>query len=285
MRRTLQTHTPSDSRGVFQWLAYRAITGMEKAGQTRYSRTVRLPGGPAWFEVRVLPSSPTHLVLDAVLSDSHDTAELITRVRRLFDLDADSRVIDYALRSQPEIAPLISRCPGIRLSGTVDPHELLIRTIIGQQISVAQARSTLTTLVTHLGEPMTGADDDLHRMFPTMEAIAERGSEVLRGPRARIDAVIDSARALADGSLTITRDDDSHDLRARLLNRRGIGPWTADYVRMRVLGEPDVLLAGDSALRAGARRLGLPHDAKGLTAWAERCAPWRSYLSTHLWSA
>src|SRR5690606_33721808 len=111
------------------------------------------------------------------------------------------------------------------------------------------------------------------------------GAEVLRGPAARIRAITGAAAALADGSLPLTIGDDGAEQRARLLAMPGIGPWTADYVRMRVIGDPDVLLPGDVAMRAGAAASGLPADPAGITAWAERVAPWRSYLAAHLWRA
>src|SRR5690606_4294478 len=122
-------------------------------------------------------------------------------------------------------------------------------------------------------------------LFPTMTAIAEHGPEVLRGPAARIRAITGAAAALADGSLELTVGDDAAEQRARLLAMPGIGPWTADYVRMRVIGDPDVLLPGDVAMRAGAAAAGLPADPRALSAWAERLAPWRSYLTAHLWRA
>ncbi|MCO7202903.1 DNA-3-methyladenine glycosylase, partial [Microbacterium sp. CnD16-F] len=122
-------------------------------------------------------------------------------------------------------------------------------------------------------------------LFPTPQAVAEHGAEVLRGPGARIRAIVHAATALADGSLRLGPGDDTHEQRAALLALPGIGPWTADYVRMRVLGDPDVLLPGDVAARAGAAAAGIPSDAKGLTAWAARVAPWRSYLMAHLWCA
>ncbi|HAN23989.1 MAG TPA: DNA-3-methyladenine glycosylase, partial [Microbacterium ginsengisoli] len=130
-------------------------------------------------------------------------------------------------------------------------------------------------------EPIETAD----RLFPTMRAIADHGAEVLRGPAARIRAITGAARALADGELELTTGDDGAAQREALLAMPGIGPWTADYVRMRVIGDPDVLLPGDVAVRTGAARLGIPADPAGLTAWADRVAPWRSYLTAHLWRA
>ena len=157
---------------------------------------------------------------------------------------------------------------------------MLIRAMIGQQITVVAARTALTALTEALGERT-----EQGLLFPTMSAIAERGAEVLRGPGARIRAIVGAAAALADGSLPLTVGDDGVEQRAALLAMPGIGPWTADYVRMRVLGDPDVLLPGDVALRAGAAASGLPGDPRPLVAWAERTAPWRSYLSAHLWRA
>ena len=118
-----------------------------------------------------------------------------------------------------------------------------------------------------------------------MAAIAEHGAEVLRGPAARIRSITGAATALADGSLTLTVGDDAAEQRQRLLAMPGIGPWTADYARMRVIGDPDVFLPGDVAMRAGAAASGLPGEAKPLSEWAERLAPWRSYLTAHLWRA
>jgi len=175
----------------------------------------------------------------------------------------------------------VTALPGIRVPGAADPHEMLIRAMVGQQITVAAARTALTALAEQLGE----RTPDGGLLFPTMAAIAEHGAEVLRGPAARIRAITGAAAALADGSLTLTVGDDAVAQRAALLAMPGIGPWTADYVRMRVLGDPDVFLPGDVAVRAGAAASGLPADPAPLTAWAARVAPWRSYLTAHLWRA
>lgn len=268
---------PFDAAGVFAWMAARAVAGVEEAGLDAFSRHLRMPGGPAWFEVR---QDGERLRLRARVARLSDLAPLVSTARRLFDLDADPLAIDEALAAHPPLAPLVARTPGIRVPGAADPHEMLIRAMIGQQITVVAARTALTALTEALGERTA---DGL--LFPTMTAIAERGAEVLRGPAARIRAITGAAAALADGSLTLTVGDDGAQQRAALLAMPGIGPWTADYVRMRVLGDPDILLPGDVALRAGAAAAGLPGEPRPLTAWAERTAPWRSYLSAHLWRA
>ncbi|QKJ20145.1 DNA-3-methyladenine glycosylase 2 family protein [Microbacterium hominis] len=273
---------PLYADGLFDWMGARAVTGVEVATGTTFARVLRLPGGPAWFEVRL--DAQGRVRLRAALTQLADLSTLVTRVRRLFDLDADPIAVDDALAAHPELARAVAGTPGMRVPGAADPHEMLIRAMVGQQITVAAARTALTALTAALGEPVTGFPD-AERLFPTMTAIAERGREVLRGPAARIAAIVGAAEALADGSLVLTTGDDGAEQRAALLARPGIGPWTADYVRMRVIGDPDVTLPGDVAVRSGAAVLGIPSDPKGLATWAERTAPWRSYLTAHLWHA
>ena len=275
----LPHRAPMDASGIFAWMAARALPGVETATATSFARHLRMPGGPAHFEIR--QDADGRLRLRARVTRLGDLAPLVATARRLFDLDADPTAVDEALAAHAELAPLVAALPGIRVPGAADPHEMLIRAMVGQQITVAAARTALTALADQLGERT--ADGGI--LFPTMTAIAERGAEVLRGPAARIRAITGAAAALADGSLALTVGDDAAEQRARLLAMPGIGPWTADYVRMRVIGDPDVLLPGDVAMRAGAAASGLPAEPAALTAWAERIAPWRSYLTAHLWRA
>ncbi|WP_404434911.1 helix-turn-helix domain-containing protein [Microbacterium lacus] len=273
---------PFDATGVFAWMRARAVPGAEVSTEDSYARTLMLPGGPGWFEIRL--DEHGRVRLRARLADLADLTTLVARARRLFDLDADPLAIDDALSRHPEIAPRVAMIPGIRAPGSADPHEMLIRAIVGQQITVVAARTALTRLVEHLGEPLDEFEGT-NRLWPTMSAIAERGHEVLRGPAARIRAITGAAAALADGTLTLTTGDDGAAQRAALLAMPGIGPWTADYVRMRVIGDPDVTLPGDVVVRAGAAACGIPSDPRDFTAWAARTAPWRSYLTAHLWRA
>lgn len=268
---------PMDAAGIFAWMAARALPGVETVSPNSFARYLRMPGGPAWFEVR---QDAARLRLRARVTHLGDLAPLVATARRIFDLDADPAAVDAALSTHPPLAPLVARVPGIRVPGAADPHEMLIRAMVGQQITVAAARTALTALAEALGEEVDGG-----HLFPTMEAIAEHGSEVLRGPAARIRAITGAAGALADGSLTLTVGDDRTAQREALLAMPGIGPWTADYVRMRVIGDPDVFLPGDVAVRAGSAASGLSADPKSLTTWAERTAPWRSYFTAHLWRA
>lgn len=273
---------PFDAAGLFAWMAARAVGGAETATPTSFARTMRLEGGPAWFELRT--DEIGRVRLRVRLTQLRDLAPLVARARRLFDLDADPVAVDAALGAHPELAARVAALPGIRVPGAADPHEMLIRAMVGQQISVAAATTALTALTDALGErvePHAGTD----RLFPTMTAIAEHGAEVLRGPGNRIRAITGAAAALAAGDLMLTTADDAAEQRAALLARPGIGPWTADYVRMRVLGDPDVSLPGDVAVRTGAAALGIPAEPRALEEWAAGAAPWRSYLMTHLWRA
>jgi AraC family transcriptional regulator of adaptative response / DNA-3-methyladenine glycosylase II len=282
IRLVLPVRQPFDAAGVFGWLAARAVPGVELAGPRSYARTLLLPGGPATFEVE---PEGERLRLTARLSALGDLPSLIWRVRRLFDLDADPVGIDEAVGREPALSAAVAATPGIRLPGAVDAHEMLLRALVGQQISVAAARTQLARLAVALGTPVTGAPDGLTTLFPTADQVAARGREVLVGPRARIDNIVAICELLASGELDLGYADDPVAQHDRLVAVRGIGEWTANYVAMRVLGNPDVLPTGDVALRTGARRLGLPDHPRDLAAWGTHVAPWRSYASLHLWRA
>ncbi|MGI9823349.1 DNA-3-methyladenine glycosylase 2 family protein [Agromyces sp. Marseille-Q5079] len=308
VRLRLPARAPFDAAGVFAWLAARAVVGVEEAsttadGRPAFRRTLGLPGGPALVDLAPGgdAASPS-IEVTARLAGLGDLPPLVARVRRLFDLDADAVAIDAALAADPALAGSVALVPGMRVPGCLDPHELVFRALIGQQISVAAARTALGRLANDLGvrvdRPAASTDpadpaattvgSDAAApaiLFPTAATIAEHGAAVLRGPAARIRTIVDVADRLASGALVVAADRERHDLEARLLEVPGIGPWTAGYVAMRVTGAPDVLLTGDLALRNGAANLGLPHSARDLAETGLRWAPWRSYASMHLWRA
>ncbi|MFB9957319.1 DNA-3-methyladenine glycosylase 2 family protein [Agromyces bracchium] len=287
VRLRLPARPPFDAAGVFAWLATRALDGVESAGPDHYARTLALPSGPALVRLAAVDGAPA-LDVEAHLSSLADLAPLVARVRRLFDLDADAEAIDAALAGDPVLAPAVAAVPGIRMPGCLDPHELVVRALVGQQVSVAAARTALTRLSADLGERVVvgegiGHDGSVRTLFPTASAIAEHGADVLRGPSARIRTIADVCGRLATGDLVVAPERERGELRAELLAVPGIGPWTAGYLAMRVTREPDELLVSDLALRNGAARLGLPPDAKALAARGAAWAPWRSYASMHLW--
>lgn len=297
----LPVREPFDARGLVAFLAARAVDGVEVAAidgdEVRYARTLHLPHGPGAAEVVAGPGAgPGRVAVRLELASPADVSVAVARLRRLLDLDADPTAVDTTLADDPALAPLVARSPGLRLPGTVDPHEIVVRAIVGQQISVAAARTHLSRLAAGAGTPYESAVPGLTRLFPTPSQVAASAAEHLRLPARSLATITATAGALDDGSLAVGVGDDGDRLRAALVARRGIGPWTAAYVAMRVLRDPDSWLDGDVALLAGAAAAGielpgLPDDAsraarsRALAARAERWAPWRSYAAVHLWRA
>ncbi|MEE2569527.1 AlkA N-terminal domain-containing protein [Pseudarthrobacter sp. J64] len=275
--------------GVFTFLAVRAIPGIETGSATSYGRTLRLPHGDAAFHVEydggTRPGAPAKLTLTVDAVDLRDLSALLSRVRRLFDLDADPLAVDNVLAADPRLAASVAAYPGIRLPGAVDPHELLVRAMIGQQITVAAARTALTEL-SAAGSASHTPSDGLDRMFPTAAEIAANGRNFLRGPQRRIDSLLAAAERMASGELDFGYGDDLPGLHEKLLPLPGVGPWTVGYAAMRILGSPDIFLANDAAVRNGVRRLA-PEDGPGdaLSADFLEVSPWRSYATMHLWRA
>jgi AraC family transcriptional regulator, regulatory protein of adaptative response / DNA-3-methyladenine glycosylase II len=279
---------PFDADGLLMFFAARALDGVESVEDGTYRRTLRLPHGAATVALDLTPTPRNgHVVATLRLADPRDLGPAVARLRRLLDLDADPLSVDALLGADPGLAPAVAAVPGIRLPGTVDGVETALRAVLGQQVSVAAARTATSRLAAALGErlPPGLAGDGPDLLFPTPAAIAERAAEVLTGPQRRIMTVQRLAAAVADGSLVLDPGRDPADLRSALTALPGVGPWTAGYLAMRLLGDPDELLATDLGVRRGAAALGLPSDLAGLTARATGWAPWRSYAATHFWRA
>jgi AraC family transcriptional regulator of adaptative response / DNA-3-methyladenine glycosylase II len=258
-----------------RFFADHAVPGLELGDGISFSRPLILPHGRADVHVRLDPDR-AGLIVTAELAHLGDVPALSSRVRRMFDLDADSIAIDESLASDPVLAPLVRARPGIRIPGSADGAETLFRTLIGQQISVAAARTVLGRLVAELG-----ADG----MFPTADAIAAHGTEVLRGPASRVATIVRVADEVASGRLSLELETPAAELREQLLALPGVGPWTADYVALRTLGNPDTFLETDLVIRQSAEALGVPGERKALARRAAEWAPWRSYAALQLWRA
>ncbi|MBW4095495.1 MAG: DNA-3-methyladenine glycosylase 2 family protein, partial [Acidobacteria bacterium] len=274
--------------GIFDFLAARAVAGVESVSTglwpKTYSRAMALPEGHACFSVEW---DGQKLLLQATVEDVRSLPAVLSRVRRLFDLDADPVGIDAALSADSRLAGRVSALPGVRLPGALDAGEILLRAMIGQQITVAAATTALNSLA-GVGTASRIPTKALYRHFPTPAQIADGGRSILRGPAKRIEAICNAAALLADGSLHISVADDVPSLSAKLLPLPGIGPWTVGYVAMRVLGAPDVFLPTDIAVRNGIKAitgvLTVP-TAKEAERFAAPLRPWRSYLTMHLWRA
>ncbi|QUH00216.1 DNA-3-methyladenine glycosylase 2 family protein [Saccharopolyspora erythraea] len=280
----LPYRSPIDTDGLFAFLAARALSGVEDAGPGHYTRSLRLPHGTG---IATLRPADNHVAAALQLTDLRDLGSAVSRLRRLLDLDADPVAVADVLGDDHALAPVVRTAPGVRVPGSVDGTEIVVRALVGQQVSVSAARTTLGRLVAALGEPLSHPDGTVTTLFPTAEAIAKAlangADNVLPGPKRRTETVRRVAEELAGGNLQVHPGRDEADLRRELERIPGIGPWTAGYVAMRVLGAPDVLLDGDLVLRKGAAALGLPADARTLRAHADRWSPWRSYAGMLLW--
>ena len=267
---------PMPTGAVLDFLAQRAIAGVDAVESGTYRRGLWLPNGPASV---ALSFGPGYATARLELADVADLPVARARCRALLDLDADPVVIDAALARDPKLAHAIATEPGIRVTGAVDGFEMAVRAIVGQQISVAGARTVLGRLVSAARTPP-------ERGFPSPYAVAAAPDEAFGMPAARRRTLRALATEVASGRLVLDPSADRTQTYTRLLDIPGIGPWTAQYVGLRALRDPDVLLATDLGVRRGAAALGLPDDPARLADHAARhWAPWRSYATIRLWRA
>jgi AraC family transcriptional regulator, regulatory protein of adaptative response / DNA-3-methyladenine glycosylase II len=259
-----------DAAATLDFLGAHAVPGLETYAAGVYTRVVDAPRGPALVTLGVGDGAVQCRIVGA---HAADVAGVVTRVRGLLDLDADPHEVDAALASSTALAPLVSRRPGLRAPGSVDGFETAVRTVVGQQISLAGARTVLGRIVAEHGRPVF---DGTWRSFPTADRLAAVDPTTLPMPRARGRSVQALAAAVAEGSIPL--DGPGLDRKA-LLALPGIGPWTADYLAMRVGGDRDVLLASDLVVKRAAVDLGLD-----LTGGRPDWAPYRTYATYHLWA-
>ncbi|WP_441246718.1 AlkA N-terminal domain-containing protein [Kitasatospora sp. McL0602] len=285
-----------DSDHLIDFLALRAVPGVEEVveggrspGVRTYRRTLSLPYGHGIAEVDGLgPTDPADrgwLDCRLRLTDLRDLTTAVHRLRALFDLDADPAAVDGSLGADPVLGALVRARPGIRSPGHVDPHELAVRAVLGQQITVSAARTLAARLAERYGVPLLEPSGGLRLLFPSAAVLAEADPADLAMPEARRRALRGLCAALADGSLRLDAGVDREKATAELLALPGIGPWTVGYLQMRALAAPDVFLPGDAGVRHGLIRLGQPGDPKAAAAAALAWAPWRSYAVHRLWVA
>ena len=270
----LAYRAPMDLDRTFAFLQLRAIPGVEAYDGTTFTRALRLPGGAALVE---LSDGGTYVRCRMRLADQRDLVAAVSRVRNLLDLDADPVAVDETLGEDARLAPLVHARPGLRSPGTVDGFELAVRAVVGQQISVSGARTLLGRIAAAHGAP--AVEGEAWLTFPAPDVFADIDPGELPMPLRRGQTLVAVARAVADGSLMLDAGADRARTREQLLQLPGIGPWTADYIAMRALADPDVLLSTDLGVLKSAHAHGF--DLTDTTAWA----PWRSYATHHLWAA
>ncbi len=254
----LAAREPFAGEALIAYFAARAIPGIEQVTDGVYTRSV----GDGTVSLR-----PVRGGIDASLDGDVD----VGRLRALLDLDADAPAIAAHLGADPLLGPWVAREPGRRVPGTVDGAELCFRAVLGQQISLAAAATHAGRLVAAAGEPLSRPAGAVTHAFPTPEAILGVPDAVLAMPASRRRTIRALAAALADGTPVEP---------AALLELPGIGPWTASYIQMRAVHDPDAFLPTDLGVRHALTRLGVTEDA---VAVAERWRPYRAYAVLHLW--
>ncbi|MEU7949157.1 AlkA N-terminal domain-containing protein [Micromonospora taraxaci] len=274
---------PLHAQALLDFLAVRALPGVDEVRDGTYRRGLRLPHGIG--EVALTPADG-HVAATLRLTDLRDLAPAVARCRRLLDLDADPTAIDATLAADPALARAVATEPGVRLPRAVDGFEMAVRAVVGQQVSVTAAQKTLTRLLTHqVDHEVDEADGDRMRGFLSAEELLGLPDSGFGMPSARRETLRGLARVVADGALDLAPGVDREEAVRQLVALPGIGPWTANYLAMRALGDPDILLSTDLAVRRGAAALGLPDTQKTLDGYAERWRPWRSYATIRLWRA
>jgi AraC family transcriptional regulator, regulatory protein of adaptative response / DNA-3-methyladenine glycosylase II len=276
---------PFDADGMLRFLGTRAVAGVEHFDGETYRRTLRLPHGAGTV---ALTDGGDHVLCVLKLEDLRDLGTAVQRCRRLLDLDADPAAIADVLGEDPMLGPLVRRSPGRRVPGSVDGPELAFRAVLGQQVSVAGACTLAGRLVTRCGEPLSVSlvleGDGLTHLFPSAGAVAAADLDRFGVPAARAEALRGLAHALSD-SISLDPGSDRDEVVRELLGLRGIGPWTASYVAMRALGDPDAFLPTDLGVKQAVQRLGHAGDRRDVVALAERWRPWRAYATQYLWAS
>jgi AraC family transcriptional regulator, regulatory protein of adaptative response / DNA-3-methyladenine glycosylase II len=278
----LPYRSPLDAQGLVAFLGLRAVPAVEEALDGAYRRSLRLPHGSGVVELR---PADGYVRARYWLGDLRDLGAAIQRSRALLDLDSDPRSVADVLGREPLLGPLVRRSPGRRVAGAVDGHELAVRAVLGQQVSLRGAATLAGRLVVHYGEELPRPLGAVTHLFPSVDALADADPAKLTMPAARRRGLLALVRALADQELVIDAGADRVQARRRLLALPGVGQWTAEYIAMRALRDPDAFLPSDLGIRHALAQLGHPSQPAAAAALAERWRPYRAYAVQHLWAS
>jgi AraC family transcriptional regulator, regulatory protein of adaptative response / DNA-3-methyladenine glycosylase II len=272
----LAARAPYEAAEVLLFLGAHAVPGLEEGDGTTFARVLDLPHGPA--VVRLSPGEGAAVTARLRLAELRDLGAAVTRCRRMLDLDADPAAVDDVLGADPALAAVVASAPGRRVPASPDADELAIRAVLGQQVSVAGAR-TLTARLLPMGAPLAEPVGTLTHAFPRAATLADADLTAIGLTGARRRTVSSLAAALTSGDIALDPGADREEAARALLAVPGIGPWTAALVGLRGLADPDVWLPGDLALRRSLAALG-SSDTEAASRWR----PWRSYAVLHLWA-
>lgn len=285
LRLRLGFRPPFDWQMILDYFAMRAIPGVEAIDGNCYRRTVRLDDSHAFIEAE--PDKNRDVLWVRVMSDRpFALADLSMRLRRLFDLDAQPLAIGAHFSDDPLIGPLVQQRPGLRIPGAFDGFELAIRAILGQQVSVKGATTIAGRLVEAYGDEVTPPGENWPSfLFPEPHTLVRNDLGKLGMPRSRGDTLSTLAKAVDEGAVTLHHGVDVSEMVAALTSLKGIGGWTASYVALRALGDPDAFPSGDLGLQKAAAPHSEKLTAKQLEKLSDSWRPWRGYAALHLWSS
>src|SRR5213080_2779893 len=272
---------PLDWSALSAWLRVRALPGVAEVNGRVYRRTLRLPRGAG---VVALEPVDTHIQCTLRLESMADLTSAVRQCRRLLDLDADPLSVVEILSKDRRLSSTVKKRPGLRAPGAVDGTELAIQAVLGQQVSLAAARTLALSLVTANGDVIKIADPTLTHLFPQAAAIAEADLARLGVPATRRATLRGLARAVASGTLALDPGADRSETYQQLLQVPGIGDWTAGYIVMGALGDPDTFLASDLGIKKAGVRLGIGSNPRAISEHAAAWRPWRSYATHQLWA-
>jgi AraC family transcriptional regulator of adaptative response / DNA-3-methyladenine glycosylase II len=273
----LRFRPPYNWNAMLDFLAPRSTPGVELVENSSYRRSISVDGAHGWLEVS-FDAEHHCLVVRVHFPHPHSLFTITERVRQMFDLDADWQSIEASLSSDPMLARLMKTNPGLRLPGSWDSFELTVRAVLGQQISVKGATTLAGRLARLYGKPFSPANGLTH-LFPTAEALAKADLAQVGLTKARAQTIQSLAKAVTRGEIRFDGVFDTADFISRITELPGIGNWTAQYIAMRALADPDAFPSGDIAL---IRALAVESAAE-LDKRAEAWRPWRAYAAIYLW--
>lgn len=274
---------PFDWNSMVEFFAGRATSGVERIDENGYSRTIRLGENAGIIRVRPADEGPG-LLLRVEFPEPSGLFKIVERVRRMFDLAAVPQEIASHLARDPALRPIVKRAPGLRVPVAWDGFELGIRAILGQQVTVKAATTITSRLARIYGEPLGEEKSDaVWLLFPSPEILAEADAGRLHVPESRSKAIRALSRATLEGRVRFDGSMDPQSFMSALKEVPGIGEWTAQYVAIRALGEPDAFPASDLGLIRVMEALGEHLTPVQLLARAEAWRPWRSYAALLLW--
>jgi len=283
-RLTLAYRPPLDWEKMLDFLKARAIPGVETVEANRYRRTVRI--GDCRGRIGVWRADKKNaLNLETELNDSSRLMEIVARVRQMFDLDADMNAIHESLSMDDLLKGIIEKNGGMRLPGAWDPFEVVVRAVVGQQISVKGAKTILGRITERAGM-VAGklADQELNLFFPDAGEVSGTNLTGLGMPLKRSDTLQRVGRAVHSGQVRLEAGRKTAEFIDEILQIKGIGPWTANYIAMRAFGEPDAFIAQDlGIIKALAPEGGARPTAAQVEKRAESWRPWRAYAAVYLW--